>query len=150
VAPRFGAELHRLRLRAGDLDRAQAGDDALAEILAAHATQLLARLPETSDLVAQVRAAVRQRIAEGASLEAVARRLELSARTLQRRLTEQGITFLQLVDDERRELALQLLAAPATSAAEVAFAVGFSEQSAFHRAFVRWTGKTPGAWRRER
>jgi AraC-like DNA-binding protein len=149
VAPRFGAAVDRLVLRRGDLDRAQHGADAaLAEILEAHAQGLHQRLPATPDLLDRARAAIRDGLPDAAAVSAVARRLGLAPRTLQRRLADRGVTFQGLVDEVRRDLARQLLAAPATAVAEVAFALGFADQSAFHRAFVRWTGQTPGSWRR--
>jgi AraC-like DNA-binding protein len=149
VAPRFGATVDRLILRRTDLDRAQVGaDDVLAEILAAHAQGLHGRLPASTDLLDQARTAIRDQLPDAASVAIVARRLGLAPRTLQRRLAERGVTFHDVVDAVREELARQLLASPATAVAEVAFALGFADQSAFHRAFVRWTGETPGAWRR--
>jgi AraC-like DNA-binding protein len=80
-------------------------------------------------------------------MPAVARRLGQSERTLQRRLGEEGLSFQKLVDDARRELAEGLLAKSHYSLAEVAFLTGFSEQSAFNRAFKRWMNQTPAAYR---
>ena len=150
VRPRFGGEVDQLRLRRADLARAQLGADAsLSEILEAHAGTLLARLPATTDLVAQVRAAVYDSLPD-AAVAAVAQRVGLTPRTLQRRLAEHGASFQDLLDDVRRALAMRLLAEPATSAAEVAYALGFADQSSFHRAFVRWTGFTPQVFREKR
>lgn len=82
------------------------------------------------------------------ALHEIARELAMSGRTLQRRLAETGHTFQSLVDDARRRLALRLLRQEAdASLTEVAFMTGFSDQSAFTRAFKRWTGTTPGAFR---
>src|SRR5438552_2946211 len=78
----------------------------------------------------------------------VARRLGLSVRTLQRRLGEERTVFKTLVEDVRRELALRYLADGRTRLTDVAFLVGYSELSAFGRAFHRWTGSTPLAMRR--
>ena len=74
------------------------------------------------------------------SLAAIGRVLGISARTLRRHLEQERTTLRALVDDVRRERADQLLAA-GTSAKEVAFALGFSEPSAFSRAYKRWTGR---------
>ncbi len=68
----------------------------------------------------------------------------MSARSVQRALRAEGTSYQLLLDDVRRELALRHLAVRGTSAAEVAFLTGFSEPSAFSRAFRRWTGSTPG------
>ena len=82
-----------------------------------------------------------------APVPAVARRLGLSERTLQRRLGEERLSFQKLVDEARRELAEGLLVQSDYSLAEVAFLSGFSEQSAFNRAFKRWMNQTPAAYR---
>lgn len=98
----------------------------------------------------QVRAVVEVALPEGVpSVEAIAARLELSPRTLQRRLHDEGSSLRKLVDALRHELALRHLAG-GVSIAEVSFLLGFSEPSAFHRAFRRWTGSTPRAWRAAR
>ena len=76
------------------------------------------------------------------SLAAIGGTLGISARTLRRHLEQEGTSLRALVDDVRRERANQLLAA-GTSAKEVAFELGFSEPSAFSRAYKRWTGRTP-------
>lgn len=82
------------------------------------------------------------------ALSAVARELGMSGRTLQRRLAAEGESFQSLVDEARRRLALRLLRDdPQIALTEVTFMTGFSDQSAFTRAFKRWTGETPGAFR---
>jgi AraC-like DNA-binding protein len=78
----------------------------------------------------------------------VARRLGTSARTLQRRLREEGTSFAAELDAVRRERAEAFLRAPDVSIAEVSWLLGFAEQSAFTRAFRRWTGVAPTEWRR--
>jgi AraC-like DNA-binding protein len=76
-----------------------------------------------------------------------AQALGTSERTLSRRLGEQGQTFDGLLDDVRRELALQAVADPDRALAEIAQSLGFAESSTFYRAFHRWTGMPPGQWR---
>jgi AraC-like DNA-binding protein len=71
----------------------------------------------------------------------------MSERTLHRRLSERGMTFKSLVDETRRHVAENLLRDSRYTATEVAFLTGFSEQSAFNRAFKRWTGQTPTGFR---
>lgn len=79
--------------------------------------------------------------------EQVARALGLSRRSLQRRLAEQGPTFAELLESTRRTLARGYLGDPALSLAEIAFLLGYREQSSFFRAFKRWYGQTPAGYR---
>ncbi len=81
-------------------------------------------------------------------LAAVAAELHLSTRTLRRRLEQRGLAFRLVLDDTRRRLAEDYLRDPGLQLAEVAQLLGYSEQSAFTRAFRRWTGSTPAAHRR--
>jgi AraC-like DNA-binding protein len=110
----------------------------------------LAMLPQdSSSLAAEVRRIVKDRVGnEPLSLSRVARRLGTSARTLQRRLSEEGISFADVVDSARKVRACALLQGWTHSIAAITFLVGFSEQSAFTRAFRRWTGTTPARYRR--
>lgn len=84
------------------------------------------------------------------SMATVARRLAMSERTLRRRLEDAGRRWTDLVDEVRRQLAFSLLSQDDASMAEVAFMLGYSEPSAFFRAFRRWTGETPTTWRESR
>ena len=83
-----------------------------------------------------------------ATVDEVARRLAMSERTLHRRLSEKGLSFKALVERTRRDLAESLLRESRYTVSEVAFLTGFSEQSAFNRAFKRWAGQTPTAYRK--
>ena len=82
-------------------------------------------------------------------VDALARKLGMSSRTLQRRLTEEGTTFRRLLNEVRRRLATTYLMTPGVGIAEVAFLLGFSDVPAFHRAFRAWTGQAPGAYRQQ-
>lgn len=85
-----------------------------------------------------------------APLDDLAGRLLLHPRTLQRRLDEAGIRFAQLRDDCRRQMAFDALTAPdAPRLDDVAARLGFADRNSFSRAFRRWTGVTPAAWRRQ-
>ncbi|GAA4449420.1 AraC family transcriptional regulator [Nibrella saemangeumensis] len=77
------------------------------------------------------------------SLEAVAANFNVSPRTLQRKLKEEGVSFLQIVDEVRQKLAVHYLTSGNYQIKEVSYILGYNEQSAFIRAFKRWTGKTP-------
>lgn len=122
----------------------------LAEILDSHARMLLARLPPRPLLVDRVRQSIAQGLPVGrGALEDVARALQVAPRSLQRRLRDEGVRYQDVLDEVRREMAMQALRDSDRALAEVAFSLGFSDASAFHKAFVRWSGTTPGAWRRE-
>ncbi|MEU7224109.1 AraC family transcriptional regulator [Streptomyces chrestomyceticus] len=96
-------------------------------------------------LVLALRAAGPARLPEAAE---VAARLAVSPATLRRRLQEEGTSYRRLKDAVRRDAAISSLAAGREPIAELAARLGFSEDTAFHRAFRRWTGTTPGAYRR--
>lgn len=82
-------------------------------------------------------------------LQVVAKRLSVSPQTLRRRLKEEHTSYQALKDEIREKAAKFYLAKPALSVDEIALMMGFSEASAFHRAFKKWTGMTPLACRRE-
>jgi AraC-like DNA-binding protein len=83
------------------------------------------------------------------STQQMAAQLGLSPRTFQRRLNEEQVTFTQVLDAYRQDEALKLLEQGDKSMAEIAYALGYNEQSSFNRAFKRWTGKTPKMWAKE-
>lgn len=83
------------------------------------------------------------------SIETAARRLAMSPRTLQRRLSEEGTSFDTLREEKRKQTAEILLSDRTLSVGEVAFLLGFSEPGAFHRAFKRWHNTTPDAFRKQ-
>jgi AraC-like DNA-binding protein len=85
----------------------------------------------------------------GCKLAVVAKMLALSPRSLQRRLEEDGVDFNALVNGTRHRFAVEYLKNPGNTLAEVAFLLGYSEVSAFNRAFKRWSGTTPMAHRRK-
>jgi AraC-like DNA-binding protein len=150
MVPRFGGDALELVLSRTDLERPSRGaDPALGAILESHARLLHARLPASRELVDLARAAVHAAMLAGEpTVTAVARRLEIPSRTLQRRLSERRTSVAQLLDEVRADAARSWLADPTVSIAEITFGLGFAEVSAFHRAFVRWTGTTPGQFRR--
>jgi len=96
----------------------------------------------------QVKDALRRSLAgKRPTLQDVAQELGLGARTLQRRLTDGGISFQQLVEDIRRELARHYLKQSAVELNEAAFLLGFEDANSFFRAFQVWEGTSPGEWR---
>ena len=148
----FGADADRLIF---DDDEWHAAmdfpDEALARVLEEHARMLSAQrtgeTDESDDFVRDVRRAVTAALPEELNASAVASKLCVSVRTLQRKLDIAGTTFRDVCDDARRDLAQGYLTDPTVSIAEVAFLLGFSDQTTFHRAFRRWTGAAPGVWR---
>jgi AraC-like DNA-binding protein len=108
------------------------------------ADALLSREGEEPDLAERARRALLEELRGGVpTADRVARKLALSKRTLQRRLQEKGVEFSRLLDEARRELALLYLREQSLAAYEVAWLLGYTEPTAFIRAFKRWTGKTP-------
>lgn len=119
-------------------------DPALCALLDAQARGLLGRLPRRDDFEARLRDAIAAGLREQeVSLEACAQRLHVSTRTLQRRLTAAGTSFQDALDGARLHLAQAWLRDPRLKLAEVAQLLGYSEQSAFTRAYTRWTGQPP-------
>jgi AraC-like DNA-binding protein len=150
VAPAFGAALPALALpRAAWEAPTRTGDRTLFAALDEHARALLARTSPPEGAAARARSAIAADLpGKEPSLARVARALGASPRTLQRRLGEEGTSFAAAVDEVRRERALACLQAGDVAMAEVSWLLGFAEQSAFARAFRRWTGEAPTRWRR--
>lgn len=109
---------------------------------------VLQRLAGETELSQQLRKLLLDRLELGrACLDEAARELGLHPRALQRRLDAEGTSFRSLLDEVRLIRARQHLQDPRLRLAEVAFLLGYSEQSAFQYAFKQWTGKTPGEYR---
>ncbi len=126
-----------------------AADSRLLRILEGFLEEELSRRRADPDLVQRVRRQVLDTLASGVpSIAEVASAAGMSIRTLQRRLGEQGLTYNKLVDDLRHELSLQYLEARDVSISEIAFLLGYSEASAFDRAFRRRSGHSPLEHRR--
>lgn len=151
VEPRFARSKNAVELdRATTLLRNPAADPSLWRVIERHAEALLAAKPDvTASTSDRVRQALASMLGDGdATLTAVAERLRTSERSLQRKLADDGSTFDAVLDGLRRDLALRYLADPKIAIAEVAYLLGYSEPSPFHRAFKRWTGRTPAEARR--
>lgn len=134
------------RLLAAPLGQA---DAQVRRMLDAYAERLLAELNQGHSVLDRARLELARQLPEqGPDLETIASALALSPRTLQRRLREAGLSFSQLVDETRQQLVLHYLRDPALELAEIAFLVGFSEPGSLARAFRRWTGGSPGEYRR--
>jgi AraC-like DNA-binding protein len=136
----FGQQANRLVFRKDALKTSLSqADAALAEMLDQHAERLLKRLPAEYNIAEQVREVLRTRLGSGdVSLNAIARTLAMSGRNLQRNLNSQGTSYRKLLDSLRYELALDYTAQQ-MDAIEITHRLGFTETSAFYRAFKRWT-----------
>ena len=110
--------------------------------------QYLATLTK-EDLSTKVQQLIVEHLPSGdASLESTASELYMSPRTLQRLLHNEGKTFLSLLNETREKIARQYVCDKNKNMTEVAFVLGFSDQSAFSRSFKRWTGKSPTQYRK--
>lgn len=113
---------------------------------------MVARLPSNGGIASDARRVLASRVAGGNTrIQAVARQLATTPRTLQRRRADEGMSYQELLDRTRQEAAAGYLAHSTLSIGEIAYLLGYSEVAAFHRAFKRWNDETPQAFRlRER
>ncbi len=146
---RFKADRNALVFRSSDLDRTFVTHN--EELVRLIGTQLDAELEAQNTALnvgARVKGALRRSLAgRRPSLRDLGQELGLSERTLQRRLTEAGLTFQQLVQETRRELARHYLKQPAVELNEAAFLLGYEDANSFFRAFQGWEGTSPTEWR---
>lgn len=124
-------------------------DRALSDFLTAHLDAELAQLDTGPSLVRSTKEEIARVLSEGLPKMAdIARQLGLSVRSFHRRLADHGVNFQTLAEETRRDLALGMLRDEDCTLSEIAFLTGFSEQSAFNRAFKRWTNQTPANYRK--
>ncbi|MFZ5963286.1 AraC family transcriptional regulator [Thalassococcus sp. BH17M4-6] len=149
---RFGADLDAVLYANETLARPNIlGDEGISRYLLSHLDAELSRISDTPEVVTQARDAIAQALSEGTpKMAEIARSLGFSARSFHRRLSEHGMSYHALTEETRRDLAEGLLRDDRHSLAEIAFLTGFSEQSAFTRAFKRWMGTTPASYRKAR
>lgn len=146
----FGDELTEVTFTGDVLDLPVKGADrGLGQVLDTYAAELVERLPAHNTIEDRVRHYLIKALSTGGdpSLQAIAKALAMSARTLQRRLKDDGLTHRELVEEIRQSLAMKFVDDDSLSIGEIAFLLGFSEPSAFLRAFRRWTGTSPGRMR---
>ena len=125
-------------------------DPVMQEMMDAHAERLLQTLCQGEGFLTEVRRELIVALAqETVSLEWVAEQLSLTPRTLQRRLAEFNETFKHVLDQTRKELALTYIHQPYIGLPELAYLLGYSDQPAFQRAFKKWTGASPGKFRKD-
>jgi AraC-like DNA-binding protein len=145
----FNADHNSLVFSLEDIDRPFLTHN--PELLAMVAPHLEAELQlqrKEQTIHDQVKAVLKRLLAgQRPAMEHVARELRLSSRTLQRRLTEEGVTFKQLLEDARRELARHYLLHSSLELNETAYLLGYEDANSFFRAFQHWEGTSPGQWR---
>jgi AraC-like DNA-binding protein len=127
-----------------------AADERLYQIMQRYFQRIIDEMPEDPGMLSSVRKAIAESMRDGdPSLARVAKKMAMSPRTLQRQLKEQATDYKRLRDDTRRRFALSYLKDRRNALSEIAFLLGYSEAAAFTRAFKRWTGLTPLAYRRQ-
>jgi AraC-like DNA-binding protein len=143
--PEFSAASDEVELHATDLDlELRSANATLMAAFEAHADAALAVLGAQHTIAGRVATEIVARLkGEAPDAGTIASALAMSTRSLQRALNAESTTFQQVLDDVRRELAMAHLARTDATVAKVAWLVGFSEPSAFHRAWKRWTGTSP-------
>jgi AraC-like DNA-binding protein len=124
-------------------------DTASMQLAVKQCEQELAAIGHFSPFIREVRSLVHGSNVGFRSLEAVAEMLNQSERTLKRQLAQEGTTFSDILEDMRRQEAIRLLLNTTESLDRIAEALGYSDVANFNRAFKRWTGTTPGQYRRE-
>jgi AraC-like DNA-binding protein len=146
----FGEEDSGFTLSRETASLAMQGKDArlLATAKGLADAALSARPPGQAVAVAeQVSRYVEGHLPGAADMAAVAHALHMSARTLQRRLEDEGTAFSQIVDGVRQEVARRSLRDQSLTLGEIGYRLGFADLATFSRAFKRWTGMPPGMWR---
>lgn len=148
-AVKFRAKRNALVLHRADLDRAFATHNAdLLELIGPQLEKALAGHKARRKIGDQVKWILKRLLAGNRpDILTVARELGVSARTLQRRITEEGATFRQLLLEARKELVRQYLALPSIGINEAAYLLGYDDPNSFYRAFRTWEGTTPAHWR---
>lgn len=149
--PTFEADTTRIGLKTSQLlSPLISPDEAQCVLLDAEASQALALLPNANGLDADLRNALLPMIRRNdIKLDQLAQQLDCSARTLQRKLAKTGQSFQEVLDELRFDLASVYMSRPELEIVDVALLCGFSEHSAFTRAFTRWAGMPPSDFRKK-
>lgn len=145
----FSQPTNRIVFQATWLDqKVRSANTNLLSVFERHAATMVSAQQTSQRYSQKVAAAIAHCLhGEVPSIDAIAHSLMISVRQLQRELQAENTSYLQILDETRKELALRHLKNLETSIHDVAFLLGFSEPSAFHRAFKRWTGQTPRNYR---
>lgn len=145
----FGANEDSIKLKQELLNtRLRQPDPMLRKTLEAHALTQLASLDTDTDLTSQVKHSIQQQLMHGITRQdMVAEDLGMTSRTLQRKLSQEGVSYQQLLDEVRQKMAEDYLLNSDLTIPDIALRLGYSETTSFHRKFKAVTGKTPGEFR---
>ncbi|MFE4712672.1 AraC family transcriptional regulator ligand-binding domain-containing protein [Paenibacillus sp. NPDC056722] len=148
---RIGAKSNRLTLHRKDLDLPFLSyNEELLEILTPVLNESLGKHQSIRSVTEKVKWIMKRSLTGGQpDIHSVAKELNMSDRTLQRRLTDENTSFKLLLTQAKHEQALEYLADPALDIKEVAFLIGYEDQNSFYRAFRIWEDDTPSNWRAE-
>jgi len=148
---RFGQPMNALLIDKEDLERpVNLADPELLRTLEDYALSLLHRIYTGETWAGRVVRYISKQMYGGRpTIDSAAREMAVSVRSLQNKLKEEGTTFQELLLHISKETAITLLKDPAMTILDISFLLGFSEQSAFNHAFRRWTGTTPGEFRKQ-
>jgi AraC-like DNA-binding protein len=146
---RFDAKVDRIAFHREDLDKLFATyNKDLLEVLAPELDRRIEHHEASATVSEQTRWVLRRRLTAGRpDIRSVAAELAMSERSLQRHLTDEGVSFQVLVSETRHQLSLEYLADASLTLIEVAFLLGYEDQNSFFRAFRQWEEQTPSDWR---
>jgi len=147
----FGASQNTIQLKTDMLDLSnRLGDTAVSDFLTGHLESKIRSLDASATFSGSLLQHLTPALSTGLPQAAdIAREMGMSERTMYRRLAQEGLTFRDVLAKAQSSLAQSLLEDDKVSIAEIAFLTGFSEQSAFTRAFKRWVGKAPAQFRQQ-
>ena len=147
---RFGRPLTSIAFGAAYLELPIVQDArTIKEFLRTAPESIVTKYKNVSSVSARLRRRLREMLpGEVPDFEALAAELNMTAATLRRRLAEEGASYQGIKDQLRRDLAISYLSHSNRSVMDIALELGFSDRSAFHRAFLKWTGASPGEFRR--
>ena len=129
-------------------DKVTTSDFDLLRILIQHAEEKSAKINEEKGFASLVKQSMINLIkSEFPTIEQVSSHLNISLRTLQRRLKSEGVTYKQLINDLRKDFALSYLKRSDLNYADIAYLLSYADVSAFSRAFKKWTGQSPKTFR---